>query len=606
MNLPSTLGGAMVIFRFHRQRVRWLGGLGLFLAGMGTIHLGRAENPGVPWPATDALHRTLPLAREVGPPRTDRFVGMFYFLWHGAAPSKNPHGDGPYDITRILAQDPDARNKPQSPLWGAIGTYHYWGEPLYGYYRSDDPWVLRRHAQLLADAGVDTLIFDTTNAQTYPAAYRALCAVFRCVRQAGGRTPQIAFMVNTRAGETAQQIYDDLYRPGEYAELWFRWQGKPLMICDPAAASAELKEFFTLRRAHWPFTLVNTPYAWHWEAIYPQPYGYTEDPAKPEQLTVSVAQNLRQKDGQVTNMSSGEARGRSFHRDRVETGPGAVNHGYNFAEQWQRALALTPPFVMVTGWNEWIAGRWGKWDGPLTFADQFDQENSRDIEPAAVGHRDNYYWQLVTNIRRFKGAPALPLASPPRIIRIEGSFDQWREVRPIFTDHSGETEPRDFSGVAGRHYINRTGRNDIRECRVARDEHHIYFYVRTHALLTPPTAPGWMWLFLDTDQDARTGWEGFDYVVNRTAKHAGHQVTVERHIAGWQWREVATATMRVADHELHLAIPRQALGLTTNSTRLTLDFQWADNLQHPGDLMDFYVSGDVAPEGRFRFRYESQ
>jgi hypothetical protein len=83
-------------------------------------------------------------------------------------------------------------------------------------------------------------------------------------------------------------------------------------------------------------------------------------------------------------------------------------------------------------------------------------------------------------------------------------------------------------------------------------------------------------------------------------------VTVERHIAGWQWREVATATMRVADHELHLAIPRQALGLTTNSTRLTLDFQWADNLQHPGDLMDFYVSGDVAPEGRFRFRYESQ
>ena len=32
--------------------------------------------------------------------------------------------------------------------------YHYWGEPQYGYYLSADPWVLRRHAQLLADAGV--------------------------------------------------------------------------------------------------------------------------------------------------------------------------------------------------------------------------------------------------------------------------------------------------------------------------------------------------------------------------------------------------------------------------------------------------------------------
>ena len=31
------------------------------------------------------------------------------------------------------------------------------------------------------------------------------------------------------------------------------------MLCDPAQASAELRQFFTLRRAHWPFTLTNTP-----------------------------------------------------------------------------------------------------------------------------------------------------------------------------------------------------------------------------------------------------------------------------------------------------------------------------------------------------------
>ena len=41
--------------------------------------------------------------------------------------------------------------------------------------------------------------------------------------------------------------------------------------------------------------MVNTPYAWHWEATYPQPYGYTDDPKKPEQVNVSVAQNLRAK-----------------------------------------------------------------------------------------------------------------------------------------------------------------------------------------------------------------------------------------------------------------------------------------------------------------------
>jgi hypothetical protein len=36
-----------------------------------------------------------------------------------------------------------------------------------------------------------------------------------------------------------------------------------------------------------------------------------------------------------------------------------------------------------------------------------------------------------------------------------------------------------------------------------------------------------------------------------------------------------------------------------------IDFKWADNLQHPGDVMDFYKSGDVAPAGRFNYRYDA-
>ena len=112
---------------------------------------------------------------------------------------------GPRDVSRILSADPSALSKPDSPLWGGIGEPHYWGEPLFGYYRSTDPWVLRRHAHLLADAGIDTLVFDTTNAATYPDVYLKLCEVFSAIRSEGGRTPQIAFMVNTNAEETANK-----------------------------------------------------------------------------------------------------------------------------------------------------------------------------------------------------------------------------------------------------------------------------------------------------------------------------------------------------------------------------------------------------------------
>jgi len=559
-------------------------------------------NSCTPWPAVDALGRPLPLPEEVGPPRPGRFVGIFYFLWHQDVPRRSPTQPGPLDIAKIKAQDPEVLKKPDSPLWGGIGASHYWGEPLYGYYRSTDPWVLRRHAQLLADAGIDTLIFDTTNAEIYREVYRALCEVFRKVREEGGRTPQIAFMVNTEARETAIKLYHDFYQPGLYQELWFRWKGKPLMICDPAEANDELRQFFTLRRAHWPFTLTNTPLAWHWEAAYPQPYGYVDDPGSPEEVNVSVAQNLRASDAKVTNMSSGDARGRSFHDRQEDTAPGAVDNGYNFQEQWKRAFELQPPFVMVTGWNEWIAGRWGKPDGPLVFVDQFDEEFSRDIEPMKGGHADNYYWQLVANVRRFKGAPALPLASAPKRIRIDKGFDQWQDVAPEFLDHSGETAPRDFDGVAGLHYRNNSGRNDILAAKIARDASQVFFYVHTAAPISPCTGTNWMWLLIDADQNPATAWQGFDFIVNRLVNSDG-TTWLEKNDGGWTWKKVQKIQFRVQGNELHLAIPRKVLGQAHGALPVMLDFKWADNLQQPGEVMDFFLSGDVAPEGRFKYRY---
>jgi hypothetical protein len=560
--------------------------------------------PGTPWPATDGLKRKLPLSEETGTLRPNRFVGIFYFLWLNEIHNKSPNWQGPYDVSRILAQDPDALKKPASPLWGPIGTSHYWGEPLYGYYLSTDPWVLRRHAQMLADAGIDTLIFDTTNAVTYRDVYMRLCEVFDQVRRDGGVTPQIAFMLNTAAGPTALQIYKDLYQPGLHKDLWFRWQGKPLMICDPKEAGPEVREFFTLRRAHWPFEQVNTAYAWHWEATYPQAYGYTDDPNKPEQVNVSVAQNLRADDGKVTNMSIGDARGRSFHDGKLDLAPGSVNQGYNCQEQWKRALELAPPFVMVTGWNEWIAGRWGEPAGPISFVDQFSQEFSRDVEPMKGGHGDNYYWQLVANVRRYKGAPPLPEASPAVSIRIGDDFEQWKEVGPEFRDHIGETIPRDFGGAAGVHYTDRTGRNDLVSAKVARDQVNVYFYIRTRQPITPHGNPNWMWLLIDADQNSATGWEGCDFMVNRTVEPDG-ATWLEKNAGGWQWQRVVRIQQVVRGNELQLAVPRSALGLSEPATRLSLDFKWADNIQKPGDVMDLYLSGDVAPEGRFMFRYVS-
>ena len=589
-----------------RQRIFWMT---LLMAFARWVEVRSEEQtptplPVAPWPATDGLHRSLPMAGAVPAPRPERFVGMFYFLWHDNRQGRRPEGDGPFDVAKILAADPTAAQKPTSPPWGPMGLYHYWSEPLYGYYLSDDRWVIRRHAHLLAAAGIDVLIFDATNVQTYPKMYTALCEVFQEIRASGGQTPAIAFMVNTKAGATARKLYDDLYQPGRFRDLWFNWQGRPLLICDPKEADPDVRGFFTLRGAHWPFTMENTANAWHWEATYPQPYGYTDDPSKPEQVDVAVAQNLRVKDGKVTNMSSGNARGRSFHDGVRDTSPGAVDQGGNFAEQWRRAIELDPPFVLVTGWNEWIAGRYERPGEPLAFVDQYDREYSRDIEPMRGGHGDAYYYQLVANVRRYKGVKALTPASPPLSIPRDAKLDAWADVKPTYTDGRGENLHRDHDGAGGTHYVNDSGRADLAQFKVARDAQNLDFLIETNVTDRAPANGQTTWLLIDADQNPETGWEGFDYIINRE-KMTDETAWVERNRGGWQWEKVARVSRLGQDGWFHLVIPRTALGLADGNGVVKIDFKWADNLPESPSILDFYSQGDVAPEGRFKFRYDA-
>ncbi len=543
----------------------------------------------------DALGRTLPEASEVGPLRDNRYVGIFYFLWLNL--------DQVYDATRILHADPQARDTNASPPWGPWNAFHFWGEPLYGYYRSDDPWVLRRHAMLLADAGVDFLVFDTTNAVIYQDAFMKLCEVFDEQRRHGTRTPQLSFMVNTHAGDTAQAVYEALYKPGRYPDLWFHWKGKPLMLCDPEAASEEVREFFTLRKAHWPFELVNTHNAWHWEATYPQVYSYDEDPDSPEQVNVSVGQNLHQEDGRVEMMSTGHARGRSFHQGRMDDRPAAYKYGFNFEEQWQRAFELDPEVVFITGWNEWIAMQLNQHPGPPIFCDQYNLEFSRDAEMMKGGYGDNYYMQMAANIRRFKGMAQPTGAQSGGAIHIAGPFEQWKTVANTYPAHGLATLPRDHPGCGDHHYVVDTGRNDFVSLKVTHDAENVYFLAVTRDDISPYTDENWMWLLIDVKGDAQPDWEGFTYLVNRRPSSA-HETSLEISVGGWEWRPGGPIAYRVEGTQMHLAVPKALLRI--QAERFALEFKWVDNTRQPGDIMDLYINGDTAPSGRFRYRYEAR
>ena len=176
------------------------------------------------WVATDGLGRRLPLAEKVGPPRRQKYVGVFYFLWLGQSGDR-----GPFDISKILARDPAAIRDPKSPLWGPELAPHHWGESIFGYYTSDDDSVLRKHAQMLADAGVDTIVFDVTNQVTYAPSWKALCRVLDRVKRQGNRVPQIAFLCPF--GDPRKVVREPLGRPLQPRSL-----SRPLVSLEGQAA----------------------------------------------------------------------------------------------------------------------------------------------------------------------------------------------------------------------------------------------------------------------------------------------------------------------------------------------------------------------------------
>ena len=572
------------------------------------------------WTATDALGRALPGYDECGPPKKDRYVGIFYFLTHNQT-----GGAGPFDVTKIKAENPE------NPQWGRGA--HFWGEPEYGYYQSKDPWVIRRHAQLLADAGVDTLIFDTTNNVTFPDVITAIGETFLEMRAEGEPTPQFCFLASE---ESIRRIWEEVYSKDRFRDLWFEWQGKPLLIFGQwekvgpmrdVVLPDHIKEFFTIRES-WAWTTLpwydkQGHHAWPWVAHHPQPVGWDKTPTQAEHMPVTVGQHP------LSNI------GRSFHKghqpqpDRYDITP-FTDYGLCFQEQWDTALATDPEFIFVTGWNEWTAGSQvmgdnveeslAFWDffpgaqlgmagrdvkpGETYFIDQYNQEYSRDAEPMKGGHTDNYYYQLWSNIRRYKGVRKPESPSPQKTIQIQGDFSQWDTVAPEYLAHGGNTRHRDYPGVASAGpYVNDTGRNDLLRFKVARDNEHVFFYAETQEPLSPHTDPFWMLLYIDADLNPSTCWEGYDYIVNLRVINE-HTTTTQRSDGQGGWMNPVEIEYHAEGNKLMIAIPRHLIALSEG--QLSFDFKWADHIQKTGDITEFFVNGDSAPPRRANYRFQAE
>jgi len=553
-----------------------------------------------PLMAVDALGRPTPDTTTGAPTsRDNRLVGMFYFLWLGE------HGrHKPYDISKLTAADPNLGYKPASPLWGGHGVYHHWGEPFYGYYYSDDEWVVRKHMKLLMQADVDFLFFDTTNAAIYRNNAKLVMKVLQEYHDAGWKIPKVMFYTNTSSGLTVLDIYDSIYKPGWCKDTWFCLDGKPVIIAIKEECTPECRDFFNIKMSQWP----NEPDklgGWPWMDFTRPQRVFANLDGVDEVINVSVAQqtgNIHFGDSVLHGETSNC--GRAFHNGANDPDPDAWKHGYNFAEQFDRAIETDPPIVLITGWNEWIAGYWsGIPERPVMFVDAANYEYSRDIEMMRGGYFDNYFMQLVSYVRKYKGTTDTPVYEAVDTVDVpwRDAIDESPAIYKGFLD--GDFN-RHAEGQGGVIYTNFTQRNVMDTIAVMHDKEHICFTIRTKDMISDPLGAGsWMKIYLNTE-----GGKGYQYILNNSTRKNGTTTLACVKEAGEDLAAVDIPDLvikyEVRGDVMQIKLPRKAIGLDHNN--FTLWFKVADSREEYTKIEDFYDKGDTAPLGRLNFVYKGE
>lgn len=546
--------------------------------------------------------------------KTDRQVGIFYWPWIG-----QPYASDIYDASKILAlpnglklltgfnhHDPDI-----SPN----GQAHYWGEPLWGYYNSEDEWVIRKQMQMLTMAGIDFIFFDTTNALIYADVFLKVCSVIDEMLKEGWNAPKVVFYTHSHSFQTVRTLYKELYKPHRFPDTWYRVNGKPLIIAyiepeddlreaasrndtgyKPGVLSDEILKFFHFMKPQWPSDPVY-PDGFPWvEWTFPQPL-HTESGV----MNVTVASHP------MVPMSFSLTRpdwvnwGRGWDPSTRLNRVSDVERGTFFQLQWDHAIATDPPMISVGGWNEWIAYK-QPYDGEYMLCDAVNREYSRDIEPMAGGYQDAFYLQLIANIRRYKGIiEKQPEPNTPKKIDIQGSLTQWNDVKYIVRNTDHKFIARDaFGGSNTVRYSQAAPVNKLTEIRVAHDREHIYFYLKGKDTFNDYDGAGnWLNVFVGTGKPSRKGWESYEYVIGRKAEN--DEVSIEKLEEGFKTSLVAKGKFFKTDNVIQLSIPRSAIGLGNS---LEFYFKGAMGVSNYMDIMDYYRSGSAMPMGRLSYMYQ--
>ncbi len=548
---------------------------------------------------TDALGRVICPAGETN----GRLVGMFYTLWLGNYFSDEgvPYFNGIYDMSKMKS------DYLYSGGGSPFSKMYFFAKPLFGYYNQCDRWVVDKHVQMFIAAGLDFLAIDTTNNDYYPKPLEVLLEILESYRVQGYKVPKIMFLTNTQSHERVTELYEFMYKDGRYKELWFcdedegrNKSGKPWITMrseQRANLSRKVSDAFYFKDSQWPNeSFKSNGFPWI-EFTRPQPVHNGV-------ISVSVAQNNgmhMSTSVQYKNSPNGKDYynmnwGRGYTTAAGENNADLVNEGANFQEQWDIAIKSDARIAFVLGWNEWAALKLvADVEGigqTVAFFDLADVEFSRDIEPIAGYYGDNFYMQLIKNIREFRGQNGGGITIQRARIKSDYISATWNDVTSGVADFSGVKSRDHINCDRSNVYKNDTKLNDINSIRLAQDNDNIYVLVTTAEKIKEASDENWMNLWIKNSGETENPC-GYHYVINRTRND--DNADIEKLLSDGI-EIVGSAHIVVYENQIQYTVPKDFFSDN-------FEIKVTDNVDLTEDIMNLYVYGDSAPYGRLNYAF---
>ena len=553
----------------------------------------------------------------------DRYVGMFFFLTLG----QHTNHTGIYDINKITFDSTYHKAFTEFDTFiTPVGSAHFWGEPVWGYYHSCDAWVMRKQIEMLTMAGVDFLVLDTSNNVLYENVTKILFDLLLEYQSQGWDVPRVVYYLgkhdlNADIG-VFRRVHEIFYSRDAYKSLWFTPNDpeKPMIVAPDNVIAAfaksqnkqekEFSSFYDFRVTQWPTEDVLHENGAPWiDFVYPQR-------SQDGWINLATAQHVTVN---MTDIRGSRGRGWYPTKQRPNSGEwvGKNDHDnwrkdLNFQAQWDTVLHMTHEqraadarFVFLTGWNEWVAEKLRAGDKDYFTCDTYCPEYSRDIEPSrSNGMKDYCYFMTIMNIHNDNFAPAVHYEYPaatPDITKDDTAV--WATSKATYRDFTGECGDRNYKAMGGDTvYTDTTGRNDIDTVTVLRDSQYLYFRITCAEAITEHQAGdhGWMNLWLKTAGAEGDLMGGYEFVVNYEV--SGNKSQILRCKSLTDMQSVGEADVNVFGNAMIIRIPLEALGLSENHYQV--EFKVTDNVQNMiGDPLNLYSTGDAAPIGSLNFSF---